>query len=292
MERVLSPDEKIRRAEEIYLRRVQNGTASRVTRVNVENKRKNTYIKKMCIQFVICLAIYIMFYSIKNSSEIIPQNITNKINEILHYDINIEALQGKINTYIIELNGKTENEKEEKKEGENTLIQETLGVTENLENNENSISDVTEEIQPAEEASSVDQMQIDAEYIKANYSFIKPLEGQITSRFGLRENVEPKYHTGIDIAEDQGTIIYAAMEGTVELVSGEGSYGNHFKITNGEVTTLYAHCKTVYVKEGDYVKQGEKVAEVGETGNATGPHLHFEIIRNGELVNPDLVLEF
>ncbi len=292
MERVLSPDEKIRRAEEIYLRRVQNGTASRVTRVNVENKRKNTYIKKMCIQFVICLAIYIMFYSIKNSSEIIPQNITNKINEILHYDINIEALQGKINTYIIELNGKTENEKEEKKEGENTLIQETLGVTENLENNENSISDVTEEIQPVEEASSVDQMQIDAEYIKANYSFIKPLEGQITSRFGLRENVEPKYHTGIDIAEDQGTIIYAAMEGTVELVSGEGSYGNHFKITNGEVTTLYAHCKTVYVKEGDYVKQGEKVAEVGETGNATGPHLHFEIIRNGQLVNPDLVLEF
>lgn len=288
MERVLSPDEKIRRAEEIYLRRVQNGTASRVTRVNVENKRKNTYIKKMCIQFVICLAIYIMFYSIKNSSEIIPQNITNKINEILHYDINIEALQGKINTYIIELNGKTENEKE----GENTLIQETLGVTENLENNENSISDVTEEIQPVEEASSVDQMQIDAEYIKANYSFIKPLEGQITSRFGLRENVEPKYHTGIDIAEDQGTIIYAAMEGTVELVSGEGSYGNHFKITNGEVTTLYAHCKTVYVKEGDYVKQGEKVAEVGETGNATGPHLHFEIIRNGQLVNPDLVLEF
>ena len=292
MERVLSPDEKIRRAEEIYLRRVQNGTASRVTRVNVENKRKNTYIKKMCIQFVICLAIYIMFYSIKNSSEIIPQNITNKINEILHYDINIEALQGKINTYIIELNGKTENEKEEKKEGENTLIQETLGVTENLENNENSISDVTEEIQPVEEASSVDQMQIDVEYIKANYSFIKPLEGQITSRFGLRENVEPKYHTGIDIAEDQGTIIYAAMEGTVELVSGEGSYGNHFKITNGEVTTLYAHCKTVYVKEGDYVKQGEKVAEVGETGNATGPHLHFEIIRNGQLVNPDLVLEF
>ena len=292
MERVLSPDEKIRRAEEIYLRRVQNGTASRVTRVNVENKRKNTYIKKMCIQFVICLAVYIMFYSIKNSSEIIPQNITNKINEILHYDINIEALQGKINTYIIELNGKTENEKEEKKEGENTLIQETLGVTENLENNENSISDVTEEIQPVEEASSVDQMQIDAEYIKANYSFIKPLEGQITSRFGLRKNVEPKYHTGIDIAEDQGTIIYAAMEGTVELVSGEGSYGNHFKITNGEVTTLYAHCKTVYVKEGDYVKQGEKVAEVGETGNATGPHLHFEIIRNGELVNPDLVLEF
>lgn len=108
-------------------------------------------------------------------------------------------------------------------------------------------------------------MQLDADYIKANYSFIKPLEGQITSRFGLRENVEPKYHTGIDIAEDPGLDIVAAMEGTVELVSGEGNYGNHLKITNGDVSTLYAHCKTICVKQGEYVSQGQKIAEVGAT---------------------------
>ena len=293
MERVLSPDEKIRRAEEIYLRRVQNGTASRVTRVNVENRKKNTYVKKLCVQFIICLVIYTAFYAIKNSQEFLPQSITVKINEILHYDINIEALQNKINSYIIDVNGKTEGEKEDSNNQENILPEETLGVTENIENNETVIPDSSaEEEEAMEEASSVDQMQIDAEYIKANYSFIKPLEGQITSRFGLRENVNPKYHTGIDIAEDQGTAIYAAMEGTVELASGEGSYGNHFKITNGEVSTLYAHCKTIYIKEGDYVTQGQQVAEVGETGNATGPHLHFEILRNGQLVNPELVLDF
>ena len=300
MERVLSPDEKIKRAEEIYLRRMQNGAQSRVTRVNVASKKKNTYVKKMCIQCILCVVIYTAFYSIKNSNEILPQNITNKVYEILHYDINIEALQGKIDKYVIELNGKTENEKETENE-EKILTQENPGVTENIASNEDTASNVidneqiTEEVkeeQTGEESNSKDQMQIDAEYIKANYSFIKPLEGQITSRFGSRENVEPKYHTGIDIAEDEGTIIYAAMEGTVELVSGEGNYGNHFKITNGEVSTLYAHCKTVYVKEGDYIKQGEQVAEVGETGNATGPHLHFEILRNGEVVNPDLILEF
>lgn len=172
------------------------------------------------------------------------------------------------------------------------LPEETLGVTENSSNNEEVITPVPEEEKPIEDSSSVSQMQVDADFIKVNYSFIKPLEGQITSRFGLRENVNPKYHTGIDIAEDPGFVIVAAMEGTVELVSGEGNYGNHLKITNGEVSTLYAHCKTIYVKQGEHVTQGQQIAEVGATGNATGPHLHFEILRNGELVNPDLVLQF
>ncbi len=56
--------------------------------------------------------------------------------------------------------------------------------------------------------------------------------------------------------------------------------------------TLYAHCKTIYVKEGDKVKQGQQIGETGSTGNVTGPHLHFEIRRNNEYVDPDLVLNF
>lgn len=304
MERVLSPDEKIRRAEEIYLRRTQNLNTNRVAKVNVEGKKKNKYVKKLCIQFVACLLIYTGFYTVKNSDDILPKAITDKVHQILQYDINIEALQGKLNNYIIEVNEKIEGKPEEnteanqqqednKNQGDNeSLPEETLGITENQENPEKSITPEPEENEPVEESSSVSQMQIDADYIKANYSFIKPLEGQITSRFGLRENVEPKYHTGIDIAEDKGFDIVAAMEGTVEFVSGEGNYGNHLKITNGEVSTLYAHCNTICVKQGDTVTQGQKIAEVGETGNATGPHLHFEILRNGELINPDLVLQF
>ena len=68
--------------------------------------------------------------------------------------------------------------------------------------------------------------------------------------------------------------------------------GNHLKIVNGEVTTLYAHCNKIYVKQGDYITQGQEIAEVGETGNVTGPHLHFEIRRNNNLVDPDTILEF
>ena len=70
------------------------------------------------------------------------------------------------------------------------------------------------------------------------------------------------------------------------------SIGNHIKITNGDVTTLYAHCKTIYVKEGDIIIQGQNLGEVGSTGNSTGPHLHFEIRRNNEYVDPDLILDF
>ena len=56
--------------------------------------------------------------------------------------------------------------------------------------------------------------------------------------------------------------------------------------------TLYAHCKTIYVKEGDTIKQGQRVAQVGATGNVTGPHLHFEIRKDNRYVDPDLLINF
>lgn len=76
------------------------------------------------------------------------------------------------------------------------------------------------------------------------------------------------------------------------ISSSQGDYGNHIKIVSGNVTTLYAHCKTLYVKEGDEIKQGMEIAEVGQTGRATGPHLHFEIRVDDRLVNPEYVLQF
>ena len=69
-------------------------------------------------------------------------------------------------------------------------------------------------------------------------------------------------------------------------------FGKHLEITNGDVMTRYAHCNKIIVKQGDKVKQGQKIAEVGATGKATGPHLHFEICRDKRSVNPEYVLKF
>ena len=143
------------------------------------------------------------------------------------------------------------------------------------------------------EESSLSQMELDANYIKETLSFIKPLSGVITSRFGNRNpttETVPKYHTGIDIAADTGTVIVAATEGIVSVVSSEGDYGNHVKILNGNIMTLYAHCNKIYVNEGDAITQGQSIAEVGATGNVTGPHLHFEIRLEDRIVDPEYVL--
>ena len=305
MERILNQDERIRRAEELYARRKNQGESRSTATVNVEGVNSSKLTKKLIKQFIICLIIYIAFYAIKSTPDIVSQEVMYKISDILEYDINIQELYNKFNAYI----NKSDEESNTSVEN-NTLIEETLSVTDNVsevenvnvvENSETTISNQEEiqeenvEPQVVEESSSLSQMQIDAEYIKANYSIIKPLEGEITSRYGIRNPTVPtvpKYHTGIDIARVTGTVIIAAMDGTVEFVSSEGDYGNHLKITNGEVSTLYAHCSTIYVKEGDKITQGQQIAEVGATGNVTGPHLHFEIRRNNQYVDPDLVLQF
>ena len=108
--------------------------------------------------------------------------------------------------------------------------------------------------------------------IKSTTTFIKPIEGIISSKYGQREQATgnvPKNHTGTDIAANIGTKIKSATDGEVVLSSEEGDYGKHLKVQIGEVSIIYAHCNQLYVKQGDQVKQGQEIAEVGSTGNST-----------------------
>lgn len=296
MERVLSQDERIRRAEELYARRKMQANCRTSATVNVEDVNTNKITKKMLRQFIICVIIYISFYTIKNIPTLVPQEVMYKISDVLEYDINIQEVYENFNSYI---NSKSQEQNNEGLIEETLAVSDSEGIIEESVNNINQESikpaQAVEETQVIEESSSLSQMEIDAQYIKANCSIIKPLEGEITSRFGMRNPTVPtvpKYHTGIDIARVVGTVIISAIEGDVEVVSSQGDYGNHIKITNGEVSTLYAHCSKIYVKQGDHIVQGQEIAEVGETGNVTGPHLHFEIRRNNQYVDPDLILQF
>ena len=113
-----------------------------------------------------------------------------------------------------------------------------------------------------------------------------PIEGStvITSRFGSRSS---GYHTGLDIATSLGTPIHAVAKGTVKFAGWQGSYGNLVIISHGNgVETYYAHCNKIYVTSGQTVSIEDTIAEVGTTGNSTGPHLHLEIRVNGQIQNP------
>lgn len=116
-----------------------------------------------------------------------------------------------------------------------------------------------------------------------------PYSFTITSHFGYREDPftgEIDYHNGTDIAAPNGTRILAAAPGTVTIAnsidSWGGSYGYHIKIDHGNgLETLYAHCSAICVTQGQQVQQGEVIGFVGNTGNSTGNHLHFETWVNG-----------
>ncbi|MBE1159320.1 M23 family metallopeptidase [Dyella acidiphila] len=113
---------------------------------------------------------------------------------------------------------------------------------------------------------------------------------RITSEFGDRQNPLGNghaFHRGIDLAAPRGTPVHAVAAGTVVKAVRDRSYGNVVVIDhhNG-YKTLYAHNDTLLVKTGQKVRSGQSIARVGSTGHATGPHLHFEIYRSGQRVNP------
>ncbi len=123
--------------------------------------------------------------------------------------------------------------------------------------------------------------------VNIGISLIQPLSGIITSRFGSRESIRSSAHRGLDIATSTGTPIKAAASGTVVAAGYSGSYGKMVRISHGNgVETLYAHCSVLNVSTGQAVTQGQVIAKVGTTGNVTGPHLHFEVRKNGVILNP------
>ncbi len=120
--------------------------------------------------------------------------------------------------------------------------------------------------------------------------FIRPVSGRITSGFGMRYHPilkKTKLHTGVDIAAPSGTPIRAAAAGTVIIAGWMDAYGYTVVIDHGGgVSTLYGHCSAITVRAGQEVAQGQTIGRVGSTGWSTGPHLHWEVRRNGQPVNP------
>lgn len=367
MEKIISPEERIKRAEEIYYRRKLNNNNVRMPSSQVKQGRENrqfSLYKKMILQILICVFIYLIFSLIKETNYIFSESVLNKTKEFLSTDINFAQISSSVGEFFQnnqdkfgfltklwnkeetsenkEENNQSENNTEENanqnEEGENTQQNSNENSEENSEennqnqqNSENNQSDSNQQNNEqaqnlenenseskqastnneeigiggsnedvktvqvsAKDTTQKTQMQIDAEYIKQNFSMTLPAKAKITSPYGKREPTEivSENHQGIDIGVVVGTPVVAAMKGTVSVVSNVGDYGTHVKIVNKDVTTIYAHCSKILVKEGDKVKKGQKIALSGNTGNTTGPHLHFEIRRSERTVDPELILSW
>ena len=307
MEKTMSVEDKIRRAEEIYYKRKEHDLPAREI-IKKQEKKDFKLLKKMIRQIIGCLLIYAFFYLIVNNNYIFSEDFTNKAKEILAQDIDFIKIYSWIYDSVNKINIQPNEENQETKiqENLNENIQnnnENIGgaeeiLTGEVENADNSIEqpDKIEETENVEIAENVElsQEEKDINYIKETINFIKPIEGKISSMFGPRNPTTPtvpKNHTGTDIAAETGTKIVSATDGTVVLASSKGDYGKHLKIQINDVMIVYAHCNKLYVKEGDSVKQGQEIAEVGATGNVTGPHLHFEIRYQDRYIDPQSILE-
>lgn len=108
-----------------------------------------------------------------------------------------------------------------------------------------------------------------------------------SATFGQAGGWSSGHHTGLDFAAPTGTPVFAALAGKVLQEDAGGAYGNHIVVRHDNgVKTLYAHLTSTKVRPGDRVLRGELIGTVGSTGNSTGPHLHFEVIKNGTQRDP------
>lgn len=119
--------------------------------------------------------------------------------------------------------------------------------------------------------------------------------GWLSSRYGYRSDPftgKRTWHAGVDLAGKEGSDIISVAGGVVSYADERFGYGNLVEIDHGDgLITRYAHCKTIKVNVGDVIQKGQVLALMGSTGRSTGPHVHFEVIRNGKSENPETYIK-
>lgn len=129
-----------------------------------------------------------------------------------------------------------------------------------------------------------------------DFSHMTPVSGPMTSDFGYRDHPvynETLFHYGVDIGANSGDSVSCFADGTVDAAGYSDTYGNYVKVLHKDgISTFYAHLRKILVAEGQTVKKGDVIAQVGMTGTATGPHLHFEVRRGDTMLDPKYYVDF
>ena len=258
--------------------------------MEISKINENLYVKKICYE-------YSKNYDINSLKQKSKQilNKTYKIvggiipNKIKYYS---KTVLVKIKGYINVKNGKNTQRNNIYLEEKKNNINDGKGVSINEGQNEGVSIDLLSE---KGDHDTEENQGIKGKLIKEGITFICPTVGTVSSEYGERNiiflNVDP-FHTGIDIANKEGTKIVASTDGMITKVSNNKYNGNFIEITNSNIVTKYAHLKNTSVRQGENIKQGTEIGKMGQTGYATGSHLHFEVVIDEIKINPREVLEF
>jgi len=269
---------------EQVINRYQSPYRTGARKIEVD-KKAIKYWGKFVKQTIISASILGVIMACENLPVIANSEIWNKATEFAKTDVNVDQIRNGIEWGV---------------EYAKVLIPEILN-NESLEAksetaDETIVESVVEENQVPEvdPTEGMTQEEKDIYNILKSTTILRPVNGEVTSPFGDRvDPVTKKYalHTGTDFSAVVGTQIKSAITGTViEVKKSNVSLGNHVKIKNADIVTVYAHCSEIKVAEGDRVSQGDIIALSGNTGKTNGPHLHFEVLKDGRYVNPERVI--
>lgn len=286
-EQIRQTEEEIRKAE-IYLRQRQD----------ILNKRVRAIYMHGQLSYLEVITGAKSFSDFANRLELLKRIIHSDfslIQEIQRQKAIIEAKKAELEQKKAQLDvlaaeaQKAQDEIQEKKDEQQRIMDEARSQKEAAAAMEADLIAESNNVRELIQARSRPQ-QGDQNIVHGSGTFIWPCNGPITSPLGYRTHPifgTTIYHAGMDIGVDYGTPIHAADSGTVILAGWFGGYGNAVIIDHGNgLQTLYGHNSSVNVSEGQTVSQGDVIAYAGSTGYSTGPHCHFEVRENGEVVDP------
>ena len=268
----------------------------RERRKNEENKKEDYFSAVTITQIVLCIILALVIFFTSKGDTAAAQNLKSDFNRLMGWTFNSDDAQNVMKSVKDYLSQSMDSE---------TATAEAVTEPHTQEETENS------KAEPAtmKKVASSDNSNMGGEDIsykaKEKTSFapvtttcpiVAPVDSKrYTSYFGYRTNPisnEHSFHTGLDIAAPLGTKIKAAYGGTVRKTGEDSHSGKYIFLTHDDgFETFYCHCNEILAEQGAVIRQGETIAKVGSTGWSTGPHLHFEIRKDGTRLNPLWILE-
>ncbi|NLY43661.1 MAG: M23 family metallopeptidase [Clostridiaceae bacterium] len=248
-----------------------------------KNKGKEDFVENVVKQILACCIIFLILFVIKSINLPATNMIANKIRSTLSYTVDwknsyksVTAFARNLNSINEKIFGSKNNKQEVNNDTKTDATKQDTGTNEQGTDNTEPVTDPTEIIEKG--------------YVRINQEIAAPLDGIITSTFGMRQHPllkKDEYHYGIDIDGKKGMDITAAMDGEVLETGYNDSYGKYVRLKHEEdLITFYAHCSEILVNKGEKVKLGTPIAKVGGSGTASGEHLHFEIWKGDKVLDP------